>query len=341
STLTENGWFTIKKGKGYSTLVRAYTTWQHKFTQDLILNAGLHYQYFNLSSSSAIEPRVGLKYNLNSRQTISFGYGVHHQIQPLPTYYTQTEMPDGSTVSLNENMDFTQSHHFVLGYDYKVFPNFRVKAEAYYQKLSNAPVERFPSSFSMLNAGAEFGTPDNDNLVNGGEGWNYGMEITLEKVFSKNYYFLATTSLFNSEYTGSDNVRRNTAFNGNYVFNLLGGKEWKIGSKNNVLAIDLKMTTAGGRYYTPIDLEKSIEEGEEVLNNEEAFSIKYDDYFRTDVKIAYRMNKKKSTHEFAIDIQNVTNRQNIYRQSFNSRTNTITKQYQLGLFPVPQYRILF
>ncbi|MDW7690549.1 TonB-dependent receptor [Flammeovirgaceae bacterium SG7u.111] len=341
STLTETGWIPIKQGEGFSTLVRSYVTWQHKFSQNIVLNTGLHHQYFDLSGSQALEPRLGLRINLNSKQSLNAGYGLHHQVQPLPTYYTLSELADGSFVSSNKDMDFTQSHHFVLGYNYQLFPDFRIKAEAYYQKLQNAPVESFPSSFSMLNAGDNFGTPDKGFLVNEGKGTNYGLELTLEKVFSKQYYFLATTSLFNSKYEGSDGIERNTAFNGNYVVNVLGGKEWNLGSKNKVLAVDLKLTSAGGRYYTPIDLEKSIETGQEERLEELAYSERYSDYFRTDLKITYRVNKKKTTQEFAIDIQNVTNRKNEYRHTFNARSNSIVTQYQMGLFPIPQFRILF
>ena len=67
-----------------------------------------------------------------------------------------------------------------------------------------------------------------------------------------------TSSIYSSKYKGSDGIERNTAFNGKYVFNILGGKEWKVGSENrNKISTDLKCTYAGGRAYTPIDLEAS------------------------------------------------------------------------------------
>jgi len=238
-------------------------------------------------------------------------------------------------------MDFTRSHHYVLGYDRFIGQDWKLKAEAYYQQIENAPVEREASSFSMLNAGADFGTPDEDDLVNEGKGRNYGLELTLEKFFSRSYYFLLTSSLFNSEYKGSDGKWRDTAFNGQYVFNALGGKEWNIGSKDNELSVYLKSTLAGGRKYSPIELEASQAAGSEEVIDNEAFTLQYGDYFRLDLKIAYRMNRKRSTHEFSLDLQNVTNRQNEFRRSFNARTGAETVEYQLGLFPVPQYRILF
>ena len=56
-----------------------------------------------------------------------------------------------------------------------------------------------------------------DSLVNNGTGENYGIEFTLERFLSNNFYFLITTSIYESNYKGYDGIKRNTAFNGNYA----------------------------------------------------------------------------------------------------------------------------
>ena len=243
-------------------------------------------------------------------------------------------------------MDFTQSNHVVVGYDLIFAKDFHLKAEAYFQYINNAPVEKFSSSFSMLNAGADFATPNNTNLVNKGVGRNYGLELTMEKFFSKGYYFLVTGSLFQSEYKGSDNVWRNTAFNGHYVVNALAGYQYVFGGKKNkdkrnALAFDMKMTGAGGRYYTPIDAIASAAQHTQVLIDNQAYSLKYKDYFRLDLKISYRISFKKITQEISVDLQNVANIKNIFRKVYNPRTNTLNNEYQQGIFVLPQYKILF
>ena len=110
----------------------------------------------------------------------------------------------------------------------------------------------------MLNAGDNFGMPAEDSLINKGKGRNYGIEFTLEKFLSHGTYFLFTTSLFDSKYLGTDGIWRNTAFNGNYVINLLGGYELQLGEKT-MLTIDLKSVLAGGRRYVPIKIPKSLQ----------------------------------------------------------------------------------
>ncbi len=336
----------VKYGKGYSSLVEAYAMWKHKFSEQLSLNLGMHTQYYTLSSSFAPEPRAGLKYQFRENQSISIGYGLHHQIQPLPTYYNREVGLNTNPSPTNLKMDFTQSNHLVVGYDLVFAKDFHLKTEAYFQYINNAPVEQTKSSFSMLNAGADFATPNNNYLVNKGIGRNYGLELTMEKFLSKGYYFLVTGSLFQSEYQGSDKVWRNTAFNGHYVVNALAGYQYIFGSKKNqtkrnALSFDMKMTGAGGRYYTPIDAIASEAQRQQVLIDNQAFTQKYKDYFRFDLKLSYRISFKKITQEISMDLQNVANIKNIFRKVYNPRTNSLNNEYQQGIFILPQYKILF
>ncbi|MBL0308309.1 MAG: TonB-dependent receptor [Bacteroidetes bacterium] len=345
SVLIQTGFYPRKYGTGYGALAQLYSMWKHKFSEQLSLNSGLHFQFFSISKSFAAEPRVSLKYQFTEKQSVSLGYGLHHQVQPLPTYYNYDLVAmDGKPTNLN--MGFSRSQHLVLGYDWFFLKDFHIKAEAYFQYIDKVPIEQFRSSFSMLNAGADFGTPDNTYLVNKGKGRNYGLEITAEKFFSKGYYFLVTSSIFQSHYKASDNIWRNTAFNGKYVVNALGGYQILFGGKKNkvkrhTFAADAKITTAGGRYYTPIDLLASEAARAEVLLDKQAFSQKYKDYFRMDMKLSYRFSFKKMTHEFSTDFQNIFNIKNIFRKVYNPRTNTLNNEYQQGLFILPQYRMLF
>ena len=78
----------------------------------------------------------------------------------------------------------------VAGYDIGFSGQFRFKSEIYAQYIYNAAVEKAASSFSMLNAGTDFTFPDKTNLVNYGKGYNYGVELTLERFLHKGFYCL-------------------------------------------------------------------------------------------------------------------------------------------------------
>ena len=332
---------TLRNMRDFSGLAQGYVQWQNRVNSSWSITGGMHYQYFLLNGSQQLEPRAGISYQHTTRSSFQLGYGLHSQLQTLPIYFLEVENSNLPGTRSNEQLGFTNSHHLVGGYQYQMTPSIRFKLEAYYQYLFDVAVQSHPSSFSMLNAGADFGIPDVDSLVNAGRGRNYGLELTLEKSFSGSSYFLLTASLFDSKYQGSDAIWRNTAFNSQYVFNGLFGKEWQIGSKNRILAIDLKSTLAGGQFITPIDLVASRAANEAVFQNNLAYSVKNPAYFRADMKINYRVNKKGLTHEWSLDIQNVFNNKNIFRQTYNPITEQIVESYQLGIFPIPQYRLTF
>ena len=108
-----------------------------------------------------------------------------------------------------------------------------------------------------------------------------------------------------------------------------------------VLYANIKLTTIGGKYITPIDFAASQAKGEAVYKESKAYSEKQDPYFRTDLKVGFRKDYKKSSMEFAIDFQNITNHQNIFSQGYNKLRNTVSTNYQQGFFPVPMFRYTF
>jgi hypothetical protein len=322
-------------------LYQLFATYRHRFSNQFSINAGVHSQYYALNEELTVEPRAGVQYVINGKQSLSLGYGIHSQIQSPYTSYVQTKIGPDEYILTNTDLGFTASQHLALTYDWNLNEIMRLKAEAYYQSLSKVPVERTSSSFSAINIGSSFAPSDQDSLVNTGTGNNYGLELTLERFFHKGFYFLITGSLFNSEYEGSDGITRNTAYNTRYVANALVGKEWRVGRNKNFLSLNFKVTTIGGKYLTPIDFEASQEYGSTIYDETNAYSERQEAYFRADVKLAYRKEYKRSTLEFALDLQNVTNNQNIFSQSYNPRTNTIITQYQQGFFPVPFVRFTF
>ncbi len=326
--------------KDGSFLLQAYSQLQHKFSDHLSLNLGLHYQQFMLNNSFAIEPRVGLRWEMKEGAALSAGAGLHSQLQPMYIYLQKTFLADGSYFETNRDLDMTRSIHYVLAFDKSLGKNMRVKAEVYYQDLYDVPVEIRPTWYSILNEGADFGIGNVDSLVNNGTGKNYGLELTVEKFYSHGYYFLLTGSVFESKYKGSEGIERNTAFNGNFTGNALAGKEWTTKGKN-VIAFNLKTTYAGGKRFLPINITESARLRETRYDYSHAYEHRRKDYFRTDIKISYRLNRKRATHELSLDIDNVFNTKNIWQEVYDPGTGTVKTEYQLGLFPIPLYRLTF
>lgn len=343
---TIDRYITLTEYDGNTFLLQPYAQYQYRVSDKMSLNAGLHYQYLGLNGSSSLEPRAGIKYQINDKNALSFGYGLHSMMAPIATYFKTVEAGVGNYITPNDSIDFVKAHHIVLGYDLQLSPTIRMKTEVYYQHLYDVLIDKDSSSYSVLNTGSlTFGSPD--YLKNSGTGRNYGAELTLEKFMDKGMYFLVTGSLYKSEYTGSDKIARESAFSGNYVTNFVGGKEFnlfpkRVGQKTKKsIVLDTKFTLAGGQRYTPIDLEASILAGETKYDWDNAYGNQFDDYMRLDLRTAFKMDGKFATQEWAIDIQNITNRKNPLYQRFNPLEGQIDTVYQLGLFLVPQYRITF
>lgn len=326
--------------KKNTVLVRGFSNLGHRFNDVLSTNIGVYYQLFTLNDSWSIEPRWNIRYQLKKNQSLSFGTGLHSQTQPLEVYFYQTIDNSGQASLTNKNLDFVKSVHSVLGYDINFSRHLRFKTELYGQYIYDAAVEKTPSSFSMLNTGADFYFPDKTNLVNNGKGYNYGVELTLERFLNKGFYYLVTASIFQSKYKGSDGVWRNTAFNTHFVNNILVGKEFKLNEKSS-FAIDTKMGIAGGQLYTPFNIPASQAEGYVVFKEEEAYSLRNDAYWRWDLKFSYNRNGKRTTQKWYVDLQNLTNRDNIYIRTLNPKTGTVGEINQIGFFPNINYQITF
>jgi hypothetical protein len=321
-------------------LIKSFVNFGHWFSDKLVSNLGVYYQQFTKNNTQSLEPRWNLKYQLKQNQSLSFGAGLHSQIQPLEVYFYQTNNNLGQTTFTNKNLDMVKSLQGVIGYDISFSKQFRLKSEIYSQYIYNAAVEKTASSFSMLNTGSDFGFPDKTNLVNSGKGYNYGAELTLERFLHKGLYYLFTASVFQSKYKGSDNIWRNTAFNSNYVINALGGKEFKLNAKN-AFGIDTKLTVTGGQRYTPFDIAASKNAGYVIYKENEAYSKQNDTYVRWDLKFSFIRNGKKVTQKLYADLQNLTGKQNLYVRTLKPKTGAVSQINQMGFFPNINYQITF
>jgi len=323
-------------------LLRIYGQWERRYINMLTSYLGLNYQYLTLNTSSAIEPRAGLMWEINQVQTLNFGIGMHSQMQPRMMYYVQSLNPEGNYVLSNQQLDFSKSLHLVLGYNYLIAENLRLKAESYYQHLYNIPVSESIPQYSILNEGTQYFVDRQDSLMTKGAGTNYGLELTLEKFMARNYYFLFTASLFQSQYKGYDSVERSTSFDGNYILNGVAGYELPLGKRKNLaLILGLRLTWAGGQPYVPFNQLATVEQGVVVYDWNRAYQEKYDDYLRGSFRFGIRRNEKGFNMQFFIDLQYRANYTYVYLYRIDVTTGEIIKTYKMGFYPLGVWRIQF
>jgi hypothetical protein len=327
----------LERGTGLqSSLIRPYGEWNVNLSP-IEFQLGISYNYFSSNKTSSIDPRFLLRYKLDNKQSIFFSYARQSKIQEWEIYFPRT-ITSGFG---NKNLDFIKSDQITLSYQNQINSKLLFKGEAYIQFLTDVPISINPvNSFSVLNY---FNEQISTSLTNEGTGKNYGIELTAQKYFSKNTFWLANVSLYESKYEGSDGIERDTRFNGNYIVNATYGKEFPYSKKGKdyILGVNLRVNIMGGLRETPIDEIASKAAGTTIYNEAEAYSLKQKDVFRTDLRVYWKRSKQKFNSTLALDIQNITNTKNESFKYYDTFLEEVVQKYQLGLIPILSYRIEF
>jgi hypothetical protein len=331
---------TVFNNKGNTYVFQSYMEWKYRMSATVTLNTGVHFLRYFLNHDNSIEPRAGIVWQLDERQSLSAGFGLHSKIEPISIYLTN--IPQNNEPNQpNKNLGLSKSFHAVLGYDLAFTEDLHVKVEAYYQYLFNIPVGTGLDNdqFSVLNLRYGFVTIPLDNQ---GKGKNYGLDLTFERYFTKSYYFMISGSLYNSKYTPSDGKEYNTTFNGNYIFNALLGKEWTFGvKKNKTIGINSRFLYRGGMRYQGVDLAASSNAGHVVYNQNENYTLITPDVYNVDVGVNFKRNRKKYSWIVSLDVENLTNLQSIIGIKYNIYTKTIKYDYDLLLLPILSIKVNF
>jgi hypothetical protein len=324
------------KGKGGSTALSVYSQSSFRLNNRLTANVGLNGAYFRLNGKAVVEPRVALRWQTLPKHAFGLAYGKHSRREYTDYYFVKTD-PASHNFD-NKNMDFAKAHHLVLSYDWSASEHLHLKVEPYFQYLYDVPVEA-NSVLSIINY-RDFWMMI--PLVNDGKGKNYGIDVTLERYLHKGYYYLFTASLFESLYTGGDGVWRNTRLNRNYIVNALGGKEWEMGKqKQNMLSVSLRFTLQGGQRYIPADEEASIAIKDLVLDNSRAYEPQLSTEFISHFTIAYKINRNRLAHEFALKMFNVNGNEDFGGYYYNYRNNRPEMYKSAVTLPNVSYKIEF
>lgn len=327
----------IVKEAGNSMLLTAYGNYSHRFSDKLDAQLGLTTLYFTLNQHSSLEPRFAIKLELSPRQTISFGYGLHSRMERLNYYFAENRQ--SGIIQPNRNLNFTKAHHFVLAYNLILSEHLHFRAETYYQYLFNVPVVS-GTSFSFLNLNNDWFF--NQALENTGLGRNYGIDLSLNRYLSRGYYYSATASLFHSEYRGGDGIWRNTRYDRGYLMNALAGKEWKLGGSGaRTLGVNIRLSYQGGDRYAPIDQQKSQQQQTPVFDESRAFEKQLPAAFITHFTLLYRVNRKRTTKEFALKILNAGRYKEFYDFQFNYKTQEVQEHREAIIIPNLSFKISF
>jgi hypothetical protein len=311
----------------------SFVNWNWRPADGVTFNSGIYAQYLAISRRTSVEPRLSAAWDFTPTQTLSLGFGIHRQTQPLAIYFINPG---------NATLDFTQAIHVIAGYRRVLSDDWLVKIEAYSKRYSNAPIQADSStSYSLLNAGADFGSVGTGHLLaSAGRGRTYGMELTLTKNFSEGYYVTTNGSYLRQEYVGSDGIWRFGAFDNRFVANLLAGAEWKIAGASTIAA-SFKWTIAGGAPYTPVDLPRSRLFGGTYFNLDSAYTLRNPVYEKLDIRVELRSDFSGWSLIAFVTVENLFDHLNAQERRYNPRLDRVDLISQLGRLPYGGFRLEF
>lgn len=340
--LSKDAYDTLIDVKGSGWYNSYFAQWKKSISAGTELVAGVHFFHSGVTGEFIAEPRAGLRVSAGGDWVFSFGSGIHSKLEPLSIYNYRVRTAPGKREIANENLKVTRAAHFTMGLSGSVTHSLKVTTEIYHQYLFKVPVAADNvSKYSILNAA--YGLPDT-RLVNTGTGRNSGVELTVEKEFYRNSYFLASFSLFDSKYKAPDGRTYNTYFNNRRIFMFTAGREFKAGKGGrDIIGLNIRALNRGGFRYTPVNTELSLSRRRVVFDVLRTYEKQLPDYSRVDLGASYRVNRKGSSWTFLAEIQNLTNRHNVVRRRFSYTQGKIVTRdsYSVGIVPVFSVRVDF
>jgi len=324
------------KEEGNSSFSEFYIQSKYDITENLSVNSGINANYFALNSDFSIDPRLSVKWKFIPKHSLSFGFGKHSQLEDLKIYLVNKNI-NGNLEYPNRNLRLSQALHFVAGYDYQITDNLRLKIEPYYQYLNNIPGKP-GSSYSLINFTQDW--TFRDSLANNCKGRNYGIDLTLERFLNDGYYYLITTSIFKSKYSGDDGIWRSTKFDKGYVANILFGKEFNL-RNNKLLGLNGRFSYTGGDRISPILMAESIHDKTVYYDETKAFEIQTPATKYLDLTITYRINKARYSSVWALQVKNVLGSKNYDGYAYYYKTGTIENNGYAVILPILSYKIEF
>jgi len=326
--------FVNSKGGTFSASI--YSESKINLTDNININAGIHLSFIGLNNEFVTEPRIGINWRFRPKHSLNFAYGKHSRMEPLRMYMTEVPVDDGYE-RLNKLLAITKAHHFVLGYDVKLGEKTHLNTEVYFQKLYDVPV--IPNStFSMLNYTSE--TFFTNAMTNEGTGRNYGIDLTLEQFLNHGFYYMITSSVYSSKYVDGNDDEWNTRYDQRFVFNALGGKEWKF-KNDNIFGVNGKLTILGGKRQYLVDYKKSEEYKYVIYDETKPFTVQLPAGYFVDVSFSYTVNRPKVSHSIILQAKNLLMQEESFGHAYNYKTGQIEPYGLTIIYPYISYRIQF
>lgn len=246
---------------------------------------------------STFSPRFSASYEFASDWRLNGSIGRYFKLPP----YTILGFRDTNNELINQNVDYTQSDHLVLGLQYYFSPSSNISFEGFYKRYEDYPVS-VRDGVSLANKGGGFEVLGSEPIETVGKGRSYGAELQFQQKLSNNFYGIFSYTWFYSEFTGFDsNTYLPSVWDSRHLISFVGGyklkRNWELSSRYRF---------AGRTPFVPTDLDATLANYPEVILDysrlgEEKLSI----FSQLDVRLDKKWNFKKFAFDLFIEAQNI------------------------------------
>ncbi len=246
-----------------------------------------------------LSPRVSGSYALTEKWSVNATVGRYFKV-PI---YTILGFKDNAGEFVNRDNEYIASNHYVAGFEYLPTSSTRITVEGFYKQYSNYPVSTY-TGISLANLGADFNSLGNEKTLSTGKGRTFGFEFFFQQKLSKNLFATLSYTWFVSEFSGINNVLTPSAWDNRNLVSAIVGYKFKKGWE-----LGLKYRFAGGAPYSPFDMDASrsnyLTTGSGVLDYSQLNTIRVSPFQQLDLRVDKKINMKRITLDFFIDITNV------------------------------------
>lgn len=213
------------------------------------LSAGIRFDQNTFTKTGmnplkTLSPRIAASYVITDKITFNASVGTYFKMLP----YTALGYRNNNNELVNKNTDYTQSTHYVAGFEYLPSSSTRFTFEGFYKQYNNVPIS-VRNGISLSNQGADFNVLGNEAVSTTGKGKAYGFEFFAQQKLTNRFYGVLSYTWFVSKYTNANNNYAPSSWDNRHLLSAVLGyklkRNWEIG---------LKFRYQGGVPYTPFDL---------------------------------------------------------------------------------------
>ncbi|KOF02648.1 TonB-dependent receptor [Roseivirga seohaensis subsp. aquiponti] len=244
-----------------------------------------------------LSPRLSLAYRLSEKFTLNAATGRYFKIPP----YTILGFQNNAGEFVNQDADYIQTDHYVLGLEYLPRLSTRFTIEGFYKRYSNYPVS-IRDGVSLANLGGDFEVFGSENISSIGKGRAYGAEFLYQQKLNKRFYGILAYTLFWSEYTDlNDSGYRPALWDNRHLLTFTGGyklnNNWELGIRNRFL---------GRAPFVPVDIEATEDSYPTIINDYDRLgNERLRAYNSLDVRIDKKWNYSKWSLNLFIEVTNL------------------------------------